>query len=149
MDPVVLAAKPVAGQIEAGRRIAALPRGSARAAGGAAGMSVQDPLSFRVGPQVHGGFRELVGLLRHHVELELNASDDNPFVAIDEGRMISNGNFHPFAMALAVDALRPAAAHVGQLSDRRMNHLFGATDLGPGGVQRPDRARGQPRSSAC
>ena len=31
--------------------------GSTRAAAGAS-VSVQDPLSFRVGPQVHGGFRE-------------------------------------------------------------------------------------------
>ena len=38
--------------------------------------------------------------------------------------MISNGNFHPLAMALATDSLRPALAHVGQLSDRRMNHLW-------------------------
>ena len=51
---------------EAGRRpdrvaAATSPRmlaGSTRAAAGAAGVSVQDPLSFRVGPQVHGGFRE-------------------------------------------------------------------------------------------
>ena len=38
--------------------------------------------------------------------------------------MLSNGNFHPMVLALALDALRPAAAHVGQLSDRRMNHLW-------------------------
>ena len=109
---------------------------------------MQDPLSFRVGPQVHGGFREFVGLLRHHVALELNASDDNPFVATDEGRMISNGNFHPFAMAFAVDALRPAAAHVGQLSDRRMNHLFGALTSDPAVFSDPTVLEGN-RSSAC
>ena len=123
VDPVVLAAKPVRGQVEAGRRIRALLSGSERALGGP-GASVQDPLSFRVGPQVHGGLREFIALLRDHVELELGASDDNPFVDVAGGRMISNGNFHPFALALAADALRPALVHVGQLSDRRMNHLF-------------------------
>ena len=50
--------------------------------------------------------------------------DDNPLVDIASGRMLSNGNFHPMVLALALDALRPAAAHVGQLSDRRMNHLW-------------------------
>ena len=39
--------------------------------------------------------------------------DDNPLVAIDEGRLISNGNFHPIVLALSMDALRPAIAHVG------------------------------------
>ena len=68
---------------------------------------------------------------------------------IDEGRTISNGNFHPFAMALAVDALRPAIAHVGQLSDRRMNHLFGALTADPALFTDPSVAGGQPRSSDC
>ena len=123
VDPVVLAAKPVAGQIEAGRRIRALLAGTGRATGGPGG-SVQDPLSFRVGPQVHGALRTFVDLLARHTELELNASDDNPFVDIAGDRMVSNGNFHPMALALFADALRPALAHVAQLSDRRMNHLF-------------------------
>ena len=56
--------------------------------------------------------------------IELNAMDDNPLVDVASGRMLSNGNFHPMALALALDALRPAIAHVGQLSDRRMNHLW-------------------------
>jgi histidine ammonia-lyase len=38
--------------------------------------------------------------------------------------LISNGNFHPMLMALAFDALRPALAHVGLLSDRRMNQVW-------------------------
>ena len=68
------------------------------------------------------------------------------------GRMISNGNFHPIAMALAADALRPAIAHVGQLSDRRMNHLWPTLleriDLiEPGGDARCDGASAA-RSSA-
>jgi histidine ammonia-lyase len=123
VDPVVLRAKPVPGQIASGDRIRRLLAGSDRCVLGAA-ASVQDALSFRVGPQVHGGLREAIDQLQHHVELELNASDDNPFVDVSGGRMVSNGNFHPFALALAADALRPALAHVGQLSDRRMDHLF-------------------------
>ena len=56
--------------------------------------------------------------------IELNAMDDNPLVDLASGRMLSNGNFHPMALAIALDAIRPAIAHVGQLSDRRMNHLW-------------------------
>jgi histidine ammonia-lyase len=123
VDPVAIAAKPVAGQIASAARVRAYLAGSDRwTAGGA--DSVQDPLSFRVGPQVHGAYREMLDLLARNVDAELAASDDNPLVVAAEDRMISNGNFHPIAMALAVDALRPAVAHVGQLSDRRMNHLW-------------------------
>ena len=85
--------------------------------------SVQDPLSFRVAPQVHGALRDFARPLRATPSrCELNAADDNPLVDIAEGRLVSNGNFHPIAMALAFDALRPALAHVGLLADRRLDH---------------------------
>jgi len=123
LDPIVARAKPVPGQAESAAFLRALLAGSERCRADAVG-SVQDPLSFRVGPQVHGALRETNRHLRAQVEIELAAMDDNPLVDIDSGRMISNGNFHPLAMALAADALRPALAHVGQLSDRRLNHLW-------------------------
>jgi histidine ammonia-lyase len=125
LDDAVLHAKPVAGQLAAGRSTAAFLTGS-RLFEPDGPRSVQDPLSFRVGPQVHGAYREFVSLLRSAAELELNARDDNPLVDLESGRMLSNGNFHPMVLALALDALRPAAAHVGILADRRMNHLWSA-----------------------
>ncbi|HEX3207081.1 MAG TPA: aromatic amino acid lyase, partial [Propionibacteriaceae bacterium] len=86
--------------------------------------SVQDALSFRVVPQVHGALREYVAYARTAVTSELNASDDNPLVSVPDQMMISNGNFHPMVLALACDALRIALAQVGQLSERRMDHLW-------------------------
>ena len=123
VQPVVAAAKPVPGQILAASRIRGLLAGSGLCADGAP-QSVQDPLSFRVAPQVHGAFREVVDFAARAVDTELAAMDDNPLVSVDDGRMISNGNFHPMLLALAVDAIRPALAHVGQLSDRRTGQLW-------------------------
>ena len=88
--------------------------------------SVQDALSFRVVPQVHGALREYVSAATSAVTTELNAASDNPLAAAPERMLISNGNFHPMVMAIAFDALRIALAHVGQLSDRRMTHLWDA-----------------------
>jgi histidine ammonia-lyase len=82
-------------------------------------------------PQVHGAAWEFVRHATRAVEDELNAMTDNPLVSRTEKRMISNGNFHPMVLALAFDALRPALAHAGQLSDRRMNHLWAATFARP------------------
>ena len=73
---------------------------------------------------MHGAFRTFLDVAWEAVETELNASDDNPLVSIADGRLISNGNFQPVVLALAFDAIRPAVAHVGQLSERRMNHLW-------------------------
>lgn len=122
IDPAVGEAKPVAGQQEVIAHLRSLLAGSRLFEPGRAG-SLQDPLSFRVVPQVHGAVRELVRAARNAVEIELNAMDDNPLVSISQRRLISNGNFHPMAMALSFDALRPGLAHVGLCSIRRMNHL--------------------------
>jgi histidine ammonia-lyase len=143
IDPAVAAAKGIDGQRATAERLSRLLAGS-RLCSRDTTSSVQDPLSFRVGPQVHGAAREFVALLAHATETELNASDDNPLVVVAEKRLISNGNFHPVVLALSLDALRPAVAHVGQLSDRRMNHIweraFRAPDSAlPSGIRRMTR----------
>jgi histidine ammonia-lyase len=132
VDRAVSAAKPVPGQSVAAARIRGYLEGSGLSVAGGA-ESVQDPLSFRVAPQVHGAFREVLAFAATSVETELAAMDDNPLVWITENRMISNGNFHPMLLALAVDAMRPALAHVGQLSDRRTGQLWDRLAADSGG----------------
>jgi histidine ammonia-lyase len=123
VDAVVATAKPVPGQAVAAARIRRYLEGSRLSVAVGSG-SVQDALSFRVAPQVHGAFREVLTFATASVDTELAAMDDNPVVSIAEDRMISNGNFHPMLLALAVDAMRPALAHVGQLSDRRTGQIW-------------------------
>ena len=123
--PAVGRAKPYPGQIEACRNMRAALDGSFLFEPDGP-RSIQDPLSLRVSPQVHGAYREAVDIARRAVETELNSMSDNPLVSVDEGAMIHNGNFHPMVLALAFDALRVAIAHVGQLSERRMAHLWTA-----------------------
>jgi histidine ammonia-lyase len=125
-DAEVAAAKGVEGQVRVSEHIRGLIEGSGILDDDPT-RSVQDALSFRVVPQVHGALWEFIELARRSVEAELNAMTDNPLVSRKERRMISNGNFHPMLVALSFDALRPALAHPGQLSDRRMNHLWAAT----------------------
>src|SRR5438105_1627048 len=125
-DAEVAAAKGVRGQAVVSAHIRDLLEGS-YLHGENSKRSIQDPLSFRVVPQVHGALWDFIELSRSSVETELNAMTDNPLVSRQERRLISNGNFHPMLIALAFDALRPALAHTGQLSDRRMNHLWAGT----------------------
>lgn len=119
----VAAAKPFAGQAAVAQHVRDLLRGSALYAPDRV-VSVQDPISFRVIPQVHGAFREQLAFARQSVEIELNASGDNPLVSIEHDRLISNGNLHPMTLALTFDALRIGLAHVGMLSERRINKVF-------------------------
>jgi len=123
VHPAVGRAKPIAGQAAAADHVRSLLEGSALLQPSGP-RSVQDALSFRVIPQVHGALREYVKATRSAVTAELNAAADNPLVSVPDQAVISNGNFHPMVLAIACEALRIALAHVGQLSERRMSHLW-------------------------
>jgi len=125
IESVVAEAKPFPGQIAAASHLRKVLLGS-YLFGPDVARSVQDALSFRVVPQVHGALREFIAFCHRAVEIELNSASDNPLVSV-EGRMVlSNGNFQPVVLAVAFDALRVAIAHVGQLSERRLSHLWDA-----------------------
>jgi histidine ammonia-lyase len=93
--------------------------------------SVQDPLSFRTVPQVHGAVRDATVLAASVIEDELNTPGDNPLVVTEgDGALLSNGNFEPLRLVLSVESLRVALAHLGGISERRIAVLSGlATSL--------------------
>jgi histidine ammonia-lyase len=122
-DEEAASAKPLAGQMAVAAHLRELLAGGELTDEGRA-KPVQDPLSFRVMPQVHGALRDQVAATRSAVETELNAAADSPLVSIERDRLVSNGNFQPMGLALAFEALRIALAHVGMLSERRMNKLM-------------------------
>src|SRR5712692_5366908 len=118
----VAAAKPFAGQIAAAAHMRDCLAGSYLEERRDE-ASVQDPLSFRVVPQVHGAMREYISIARRVVEVELNSSGDNPMVSLERDELISNGNFDPIVLGLSFESLRLAIAHVAMLSERRINRL--------------------------
>jgi histidine ammonia-lyase len=116
----VVAAKPFDGQMATAAHMRECLTGSYLERIGA---SVQDPLSFRVMPQVHGALREHLFFARRAVQVELNSSGDNPMVSLEQDDLISNGNFHPVVLALSFETLRLALAHLAMISERRINRL--------------------------
>ncbi|HEX5027474.1 MAG TPA: aromatic amino acid ammonia-lyase [Gaiellaceae bacterium] len=73
---------------------------------------LQDPLTFRCVPQIHGAARDALGFVERQVETALNAHQGNPLVVADEGRLVSVGNFDSQAIATALDLARLALAPV-------------------------------------
>lgn len=139
VDPSVAGARHSPGQRTASEHIRRALDGSVRT-GSTATLSVQDPLSFRVVPQVHGACRNVVAELADRLADELNAASDNPLVDVASRRLISNGNFHPVDVALSAEGLRVALGHVGLLAVRRMGHswdravtMVGTPTAGPPG----------------
>jgi histidine ammonia-lyase len=82
-------------------------------------VQVQDPYSFRCVPQVHGATKDAVKHVKQVVEIELNATTDNPLVFEDEDLILSGGNFHGQPLAINLDYLAIAMAELANISERR------------------------------
>ena len=119
-DPAIQTATGRAEQAAVAASILQLLDGSALTAGSGRRVSVQDPLSFRTVPQLHGAVRGRIRSARVELEIELNARSENPLVDVDSGQMLSGGNFEIVALALEFEALRLAVAQLAAASERRI-----------------------------
>ena len=83
---------------------------------------VQDAYALRCMPQVHGPALDALRFAAGLVSRELNAATDNPLV-FESGEMLSGGNFHGQAVAMALDVLAIAATNLAAISERRIDRL--------------------------
>ena len=84
---------------------------------------VQDAYSLRCIPQVHGAYRDGFKYVRSTLEAELASAIDNPSVIVETGEVLSGGNFHGEALALALDHLGLCVAGYGTIAERRVARL--------------------------
>ena len=101
--------RPYPGIVRSLERFRSLLEGSYLWDGGTA-RNLQDPLSFRCLPQVHGALRDALAFVERQVGIELNASQENPLIVPAEERIISVANFDILPLAAALDFLRIALA---------------------------------------
>jgi histidine ammonia-lyase len=84
---------------------------------------VQDAYSIRCMPQVHGASKDAINYVKSVLETEINSVTDNPLVFIDEGEVLSGGNFHGQPVALALDFLGIAISELANISQLRIERL--------------------------
>ncbi len=102
--------------------------------------TVQDPISYRSVVRVHAALLKTLVFVRDAVETELNTPAENPTVFIDEGVMLPTGNYHPSALATALDlllisvtqAVTMCANRVLRLNTPHLSHLPGQLTMEPG-----------------
>lgn len=111
LHPAVAASRRHPGTVSSVARLRALLDGSALWATEAA-RNLQDPLTFRCVPQVHGAARDALEHVARTVTTELNAAQTNPHVVAGEQRIVSTGNFDSVVLSAAIDYLRIALAPV-------------------------------------
>jgi len=123
LHPAVARTRPNRGLGLTLERIRALLEGSHLWREGAA-RNLQDPLTLRSIPQVHGAAQDALAYTGAQLAIELNSSQGNPIVVPEEDRVISVANFDVIATAAAIDFLRIALAPVLTAAAERTTKLL-------------------------
>jgi histidine ammonia-lyase len=96
---------------------------------------LQDPLTFRCIPQIHGAARDALAYATTILTIELNSSQSNPVVVTAEHHIVSVGNFDIGPLAAALDFARIALAPVVTSANERAVKLLQAPFSGlPAGL---------------
>ena len=123
IDPGVGEARPYPGLQASMARIRRHLDGSALHQAGVA-RALQDPLSFRNLPQLMGACRDALAHADDILAIELNASQGNPIVLVDERRVVAAANFEILPLAAALDYLRIVlSAALGASAERSVKLL--------------------------
>ncbi|MEO5757283.1 MAG: histidine ammonia-lyase [Mesorhizobium sp.] len=88
--------------------------------------TLQDPLSIRCMPSIHGALIHAIDQARLAVEIEVNAAADNPLVLGDDDLVLSTGNFHTASLSLAFETLGLAIAQAAAASAARFIQITGS-----------------------
>jgi len=119
--PEIHAFRGLKGQIDAATTIRALLADSViRESHREDDERVQDPYSIRCQPQVMGACMDLLRQIGKTLEIEANAVTDNPIVVVEDGSILSGGNFHAEPVAFAADQCALAIAEIGSITERRI-----------------------------
>ncbi len=122
--PEVQALRGHAGQSNAAATLYALINGSEiRESHREGDERVQDPYCIRCQPQVAGACLGLMRQAGETLRIEANAATDNPLVVIEDGSIVSGGNFHAEPVAFAADEIALAIAELGSIAQRRIAML--------------------------
>lgn len=90
------------------------------------GSRVQDALSLRCIPQLHGAAKKTLADARRTIEIEMNSCCDNPILWPEEGSedVISACNADSSYVGMEMDSACIAAVSLAKMSERRNNRLI-------------------------
>jgi histidine ammonia-lyase len=135
----VLRERPYAGLQASAERLRLLLAGSALHDPGMP-RNLQDPLTYRNVPQLHGALRDALTYAAGQLRIELNAAHSNPLVDVEEGRVLSVSCFEILPLAAALDFVRIALAPVLTSGNERSMKLLhaGFSGLPAGLAEEPE-----------
>ncbi|OIK10796.1 histidine ammonia-lyase [Bacillus sp. MUM 116] len=85
---------------------------------------LQDALSLRCIPQVHGAVKKVLKDAEFTICNEINSSSDNPLILTeDQGDALMGGNFDGTFVGIYADTIAIAMANLAKVSERRLDRL--------------------------
>ena len=122
-DPKIHLARPHPGQIAAADNMRRIIQHSEIISSHQDCSRIQDAYTLRCSPQVHGASKDAIAYAKRVVEIEMNASTNNPLIFADSEEFLLGGNFHGQPVGLALDFLCMAVAELANISERRIERL--------------------------
>ncbi len=87
-------------------------------------QQIEDAYSIRATPQVIGPSLDAVWSADRTVQIEINSTNDNPLVIVEEQEAFHNANFHGQYVSQAMDHVSIALTNLCNLSDRRIDRYL-------------------------
>lgn len=82
--------------------------------------ALQDPLCYRCGAAINGSVVDSLEYVKQYLELQINRTDDNPCILVEDGDLSVSPNFETTTLALGVDMLAASLAHMSQAITNRL-----------------------------
>ena len=85
---------------------------------------IQEYYSIRCVPQILGPVLETLDNAKAVIENELNSTNDNPVVSVDDQNVFHGGNFHGDYVSLEMDKIKIVITRLTMLAERQLNFLL-------------------------
>lgn len=85
---------------------------------------IQEYYSIRCVPQILGPVLETLDYAKNVIESELNSTNDNPIVSVEDENVFHGGNFHGDYVSLEMDKVKIVIAKLTMLAERQLNFLL-------------------------
>lgn len=85
---------------------------------------IQEYYSIRCVPQILGPVKETLDYAKSVVENEMNSTNDNPIISVEDQNVYHGGNFHGDYVSLEMDKVKLVVTKMTMLAERQLNYLL-------------------------
>lgn len=89
--------------------------------------ALQDSLAFRCGFTISGSVLDALNYVKNILKIQLNTSDDNPCILVEDEELLVSANFEPTSWVVGVEMLNIALNHLSKAACYRTMKLSNPT----------------------